>query len=128
MDVTFAVLGAVFLVVTTNIALSVRERAREIAIMKALGFTPRTIVELVVAESVLTALAAGLIGCVGMRVLFEDVLGRPTVLRYFPSFAPSWSTVLTGLAIALAMGLLSSIVPAVQAARVQVVAGLRQVG
>lgn len=128
-DVTFVVLGVVFLVVSNTMAMGVRERTREIAVMKAIGFTPAHVVGLVIAEGVVTALLGGLVGCVGTRVLFENVLHRPTIIMgYFPNFAPTWTTVFEGLAIAAVIGLLSALVPAVQAARVEVVAGLRRVG
>jgi putative ABC transport system permease protein len=128
-NVTFVVLGVVFLVVSNTMAMGVRERTREIATMKAIGFTPGHVVSLVIAEGVVTALLGGLLGCVGTRILFEDVLGRPTiVMGYFPDFSPTWTTVGQGMALAALIGFLSALVPAVQAARIEVVAGLRRVG
>jgi putative ABC transport system permease protein len=129
MNVTFVVLGVVFLVVSNTMAMGVRERTREIAVMKAIGFTPSHVVSLVIGEGIVTALLGGLLGCVGTRVLFENVLHRPTILLgYFPAFSPTWTTVSEGMAIAAAIGVLSALVPAVQAARVEVTAGLRRVG
>jgi len=125
---SYFVLAIVLLVVTNTMAMSVRERAREIAVLKALGFTPGRVVALIVAESLITALAAGLVGCVGLRLLFEDVLGRPTVLRFFPNFSPSWDTVARGMLIAMGIGVVSAILPALFAARVEVARGLRRVG
>lgn len=128
-NVTFVVLGVVFLVVSNTMAMGVRERTREIAVMKAIGFTPRHLVGLVIAEGVFTALLGGLLGCVGTRIVFENILHRPTIiLGYFPDFAPTWTTVAEGMAIAAVIGFLSAFVPAVQAARIEVVAGLRRVG
>jgi putative ABC transport system permease protein len=128
-NVTFVVLGVVFLVVSNTMAMGVRERTREIATMKAIGFTPSHVVSLVIAEGVVTALLGGLLGCVGTRVLFENVLGRPTIIMgYFPDFSPTWTTVAEGMALAAVIGFLSALVPAVQAARIEVVAGLRRVG
>ncbi len=128
-NVTFVVLGVVFLVVSNTMAMGVRERTREIATMKAIGFTPRHVVSLVIAEGVVTALVGGFLGCVGTRVLFENVLGRPTiVMGYFPDFSPTWATVGQGMGLAALIGFLSALVPAVQAARIEVVAGLRRVG
>lgn len=128
-DVTFVVLGVVFLVVSNTMAMGVRERTREVAVMKAIGFTPVHVVSFVIAEGVFTALLGGTLGCVGTRVLFENVLHRPTIiLGYFPNFSPTWFTVGEGMAISAAIGFLSALLPAVQAARVEVVAGLRRVG
>lgn len=125
--VTLVVLAAVFLVVANTMAMAVRERTREVAILKALGFQPATVVTLVAGEGLLVGACGWLVGCVGARVLFELVLGRPTLFHYFPDFVPSWTTVLTGLPIALAIGLGSALGPAALAARIEVVAGLRRV-
>jgi putative ABC transport system permease protein len=125
--VTFVVLGAVFLVVANTMAMAVRERTREVAIMKALGFEPGIVIALIAGEGVAVGLAGWLVGCVGARVLFDQVLGRPTVMQFFPDFVPSWATVVTGLPIALGIGLLSALGPAALAARIEVVAGLRRV-
>jgi putative ABC transport system permease protein len=127
MKATVVVLGVVFLVVMNTMAMSVRERTREVAVLKALGFSPRLVVSLVIGEGVFTALIGGAIGTIGTRLVFE-LLGRPTVLVYFPNFYPSWTTVGTGLAIAFLIGLFSSVVPALQASRIEVVKGLRRVG
>jgi putative ABC transport system permease protein len=128
MKVTAVVIGVVLLVVANALVMSVRERTREIAVLKALGFTPQLVIALVVSESVLVSELAGVLGCVGARVLFENVLGRPTVLKYFSEFSPPWSTVGTGLAIAGMVGVLSAVVPAWLAARIDVAHGLRRVG
>lgn len=122
-----AVVTAMLFIMINTMAMAVRERTREIAIMKAIGFTPGSILFLVVAESIGTCLFAGVFACVGFRVLFENVLHRPNVI-IFPNFCPPWTTVGSGLAIAFAMGMISGLLPALRAARLEVVSGLRRVG
>jgi putative ABC transport system permease protein len=61
--VGLAVVALIMLVAANSIAMSVRERTCEVALMKALGFPPSRILALVMMESALLGLAAGLIGC-----------------------------------------------------------------
>ncbi len=123
-----AVVTAMLLIMINTMAMAVRERTREIAIMKAIGFTPSSVLFLVVAESVGTCLLAGVFACVGFRLLFANALHRPNLTAMFPNFCPSWQTTGTGVAIALGMGIVSGLVPALRAASLQVVPGLRRVG
>ena len=128
MSLSAAVLGAMLLIMVNTMAMAVRERTREIAIMKAIGFTPGMVVYLVVSESILTCLMGGVIGCVGSRILFDNVLHRPNIGTFFPNFCPSWETVGMGMGLAGAMGVVAGLLPAIRAARLEVVAGLRRVG
>jgi putative ABC transport system permease protein len=125
--VTWIALVVVFFIVTNAMAGSVRERASEIAVLKTLGFAPRTVAALVAGECLLVAALGGAVASLGTRVLFHDVLGRPTVLRYFPEFAPPWTTVVTGLGLSLVLGAVAGIWPAVLASRVTPAQGLRRV-
>src|SRR5205807_346765 len=119
---------AMLLIMINTMAMAVRERTREIAIMKAIGFTPGSVLFLVVAEALGTCLVAGVFACVGFRLAFDKLLHRPDFTMMFPKFCPSWETVGIGLAIAAGMGLISGLVPALRAARLEVTAGMRRVG
>jgi putative ABC transport system permease protein len=123
-----AIGGIVFftlLLVTGNtMALAVRERMGELAVMKAVGFSDRFVLFIVLAESVLIAVVGGAIG-LGFSKLFT-LSGDPTggVLQ---SFFLSGSAILLGMLAAFAVGILAGILPASSAMRLRVVDALRRI-
>ena len=123
-----AIGGIVFftlLLVTGNtMALAVRERMGELAVMKAVGFSDQFVLLIVLAESVLIAVVGGAIG-LGFSKLFT-LGGDPTggVLQSF--FLPG-SAILLGMIAAFAVGILAGILPASSAMRLRVVDALRRV-
>ena len=63
LSICFAVVFATLLVSATTMAMSIRERTREVAVLKTLGFTRQTILRLYIGEAVLVALTGGALGC-----------------------------------------------------------------
>ena len=119
---TFVLAG--FLLVAINTMLMAgRERTREIAMLKTLGFPDGLILKLVLAESTFIALLGGLLGCVGAWALFKAVPSFGGGL--FGNFQVRPSTVWIGIAIATGMGIVSGLLPALAAARLRVVDALR---
>jgi putative ABC transport system permease protein len=104
-----------------------RERTTEIAVLKAIGFGKQRILFLVLAEAMLVAGLGGLLGTVGSKLLCDVVDISRFSGGFLPFFYIPWSTALLGLAVALAIGFVSGLVPAVSAARLSVVRGLRKV-
>lgn len=121
-----AIVAAIMLVSMNTMMMAARERTREIAVLKALGFTDRTVLALVLAESLLIALAGGLLGTGLARAVFSAT--DFTAGGFFPSFEVTSGTVVRALGIALSLGLLSGAIPAYNAARLRVVDALRYVG
>jgi putative ABC transport system permease protein len=123
-----AIGGVVFftlLLVTGNtMALAVRERMGELAVMKAVGFSDRFVLFIVLAESVFVAVVGGAIG-LALAKLFT-LGGDPTggVLQTF--LLPS-SAMLVGIMAAIGIGILAGILPATTAMRLRVVDALRRV-
>ncbi len=123
-----AIGGVVFftlLLVTGNtMALAVRERMGELATMKAVGFSDRFVLFIVLAESVFVAIVGGAIGLL-LAKLFT-LGGDPTggVLQTF--FLPA-SSMLLGILAAIGIGLLAGIMPATTAMRLRVVDALRRI-
>jgi putative ABC transport system permease protein len=122
--------GATFGALNTMYS-AVAARGREIATLRALGFQGAPVVVSVMAESLLLALAGGLIGG-GLAWAIAD--GYQTATMNWQSFSQvAFSLTVTprllagGIAYALAMGFLGGIFPAVGAVRTPIVAGLRQV-
>lgn len=126
-SIVTSVLGAVFfsmlLVTGMTMAQSVRERTRELAVMKTVGFSNGHVTGLVLAESLLLALIGAAIG-LGLAYAFVNGAGG-MVRRYLDAFNLTPDSLLTGLAFALALGLLAGALPAAQALRLRIVDALR---
>jgi len=117
------------LLVTGNtMAIAVRERTAELAVLKAVGYSDRFVLLFVMMESLVVALFGGFLGLLSAK-LFELLLKvartpLDTVLPYF--YIPA-NALLVGLAVALAIGTASGLLPALGAMRLRVVDALRRV-
>lgn len=123
------VIAATMLLTAGNtMAMAVRERTTEVAVLKALGFLPGRIVGLIVVESMLLSGLAGLVGVGGFWaltwLLFTKLGARIPMLWFQPTLPTSLALGL--LAGAALLGAVAGIVPAVIAARRHVVDGLRR--
>jgi putative ABC transport system permease protein len=111
------------LLVTGNtMAIAVRERTSELAVMKAVGFSDRFVLGLVLAESLLIAPVGGGIGLWLARGVVAQDLTRGLLLIYLPG-----SALAAGAVLALATGLLAGLLPALGAMRLSVVDALRRI-
>ncbi len=123
-----AIGGVVFftlLLVTGNtMATSVRERIGELAVLKAVGFSDKFVLFLVLSESILVAVLGGAIG-IGLSKLFT-LGGDPTGGILYSFFLPG-SAILLGIGAAFAVGFFSGILPAITAMRLNVVNALRRI-
>lgn len=118
--ISTAVLFTILLVTVNTIALSIRERRKEIAVMKALGYTPRNIRWLIIGESVFTSLVAGLIGTAVAYVLF-NMRGLTLSLGLTFDFRVQPEIVGFGVGLSILLGLISGLIPAYNASRVNVI-------
>jgi putative ABC transport system permease protein len=121
--------GVVFftlLLVTGNtMAISVRERVGELAVLKAIGYPDRYILFFVLAEALVIALIGGLIG-LGLAVLAIPVVGA-ALRGLLPPLLLSASVLSLGLAFAVFVGVASGLLPGIGAMRLRVVNALRRV-
>jgi putative ABC transport system permease protein len=114
------------LLVTGNtMAISVRERTSELAVLKAIGFSNRSILFFVLGESLLIALVGGLLGLLLAAVLIP-VFGH-FLNGMIPSLVLSPALLAFGLAIALVVGVMGGLLPGIGAMRMRVVNALRRV-
>lgn len=120
-----AVVFAILLVSANTMAMSIRERTREIAVLKTLGFARSTILGLFVGEAVMLALAGGILGSAAAFVLG---VGAAKAGGFAGALQVTGWTMLVALAVAAMMGFFSSIVPSYNASRVGIVDGLRHIG
>ncbi len=114
------------LLVTGNtMAISVRERISELAVLKAIGFTDRSVLFLVLAESVVIASIGGGLGLLLALVLIPGISVALTGL--LPPLLLSKPLLALGLGFALFVGAASGLLPGIGAMRMRVVNALRRV-
>ena len=102
-----------------------RERISELAVLKAIGYSDRTVLFFVLAESLAIALIGGLLG-LGLAVLAVPVLGK-ALNGLLPSLVLSPAILSLGLLVAVLVGAVSGIIPGIGAMRMRVVNALRRV-
>jgi len=124
LSVGSVVFFTLLLVTGNTMAIAVRERVRELAVLKAVGFSDRFVLGVTLAETLLLAAAGGGLGLV-LAKLFT-LRGDPTG-GLLPFFYLSPGAMLAGLGLALLVGFLAGILPALAAMRLRVVDALRRV-
>ncbi len=112
------------LLVTGNtMAIAVRERTGELAVLKAVGFSDAFVLRLVLSESLLVALVGGTLGLgLAKYLISERDLTQGLILLYLPG-----TSLGAGLLTALLVGFAAGIVPALSAMRLTVVEALRRI-
>ena len=114
------------LLVTGNtMAISVRERTSELAVLKAIGFSDRSVLFFVLGESLVIALVGGLLGLL-LAIAVIPVLAN-ALSGMLPALILSPALIAFGLLTALMVGIASGILPGVGAMRMRVVNALRRV-
>jgi putative ABC transport system permease protein len=123
-----AVVFAIMLVSANTMAMSVRSRTREVAVLKTLGFTKQRVLSIFVSESVALAVLGGLLG---ILVAIPVISG---MTRSFIGFGIPLNMKVNaptaGLAmlVAVVLGIVSGYLPAYKASRMNIVDGLRHIG
>jgi putative ABC transport system permease protein len=120
-----AVVFAILLVSANAMMMSARERTREVAVLKTVGFTDRTLFGLVMIEAGLITVTGAVIGLGGAKLLYRAT--NFNAGGFLPGFDVAPRTLAIGATVALLLMLASGIVPALRAARLPVIQALRQV-
>jgi putative ABC transport system permease protein len=128
LSISLAVLFATLLVSSNTVAMSIRERTREVAMMRSLGFQPRLIQALFVGETVTLAVDGWLFGTLaayGMiyAMVHSRAAGAFAVLLKIPA-----TTLAASLPVALMVGALSAAIPSYRVSRINIVQGLHHIG
>ncbi len=121
-------IGAVFGALNTMYS-AVAERGREIAIMRALGFSSWNVILSFLFEALLISFVAGLIGCLAvlpLNGLTTNTMNFQTFSNIAFAFKITFDLLLLGLLFALVMGVLGGMLPAVRAALRPVAVALRE--
>ncbi len=104
------------------IAMSVRERTREIGVLKAIGFSPKLVLVMILVESSILSTLGGALGLGGAALTVGSEGANMAGLMLSPQ------TALFAAALSVLIGLLGGLIPAVSAARLRTVDALRVIG
>jgi len=122
-----AVVFASLLVSANTMAMSIRERTREVAVLKTLGFTRKVVLALFVGEAVVVAVLAGIIG-ISLGSLAMYLVGHNPNLGFFQGISVSPITMVLAILLAATVGLVAAVLPSHNASKVDIVEGLRYIG
>ncbi len=124
MAICSAVTFTILLVSANTVSMAVRERTREMAILRTLGYRPSEILELILGEAVCLSIFGGILGLgIGMLMSYGLEAAAPQMMQ-----SVRWQAGIIVVATAAVVGLLSAILPAFIASRKNVVESLRFTG
>jgi putative ABC transport system permease protein len=121
-----AVVFTTLLVCANTMAMSIRERTREVAVLRTLGFTRERILRLLLGESIVISLIGGIVG-VALGTLIIKAMSRPGI--GLP--VSMHMTIYTALAVMLVagfVGMVSGLIPSYRASNLGIVDALRHIG
>ncbi len=127
---SFVVLAIQGLVLANAMGMSVRERSREYASLRSIGFSSRWVARLVLTEAALVGAMGAAVGLVvawlavgrGLAPFFEHELAF-----FFPVFRVAPTTLAIAAGVALATALASGVAPAIGTARARLTEAMRRV-
>jgi putative ABC transport system permease protein len=129
--VSFVILGIMLLILGNTIAMGVRERTKEYAVLRAIGFEPWHVRFFVIAEAAALGVISGIVGVILGYLFVNNVLGRAieeNMGSWFPYFRVEPKVAGLAFVIAIALSAVASLIPSIQAGRVSVTDALRRVG
>lgn len=116
------VVGAAFvtilMIVGNTMVMAVRERTREIGVLKTLGFTGGRVLRLVLGETLLLALIGGVPGLVAAALV--TTVMQQSLANFVPGLQLNAAIVAVGFALMLGLGVLTGLAPAINAFRLKI--------
>ena len=119
-----AVLFAILLVSANTMMMAARERVGEVAVMKTLGFQNGALFGIVLAEAIGICLVGGALGLLGAWFTLGSARQIQSII---PGYTIDAGTMVLGFGMAVVLGALTGLVPALQASRLSVVEALRTI-
>lgn len=117
-----SIIATLAVVISNAISISVRERRKEMAVLKVIGFQPNQIMFLVLGEAIFLGVVAGSISSIGTYYFVNKVLGGiPFPIAFFSSFPVLDGALWWGAAIGLVTSFAGSILPALSTRSIKVV-------
>lgn len=126
-NIGFAVIAMMVLVAANTMAMSIRERTTEVAILKTLGFSRKLVMGLVIGESTLISAIGGFAGILLAVSIITLMRITGIQVAIFPYLMLTPQNILLGVAVTFLVGISSGILPAWRSASLNVVEGLRRV-
>jgi len=121
-----AVVFTTLLVCANTMAMSIRERTREVAVLRTVGFTQRRILKLLLSESIAISVLGGLIGILlatgAVLFMSRPGMGMPVSMHM------TAATAAVVMVVAFLVGIVSGLVPSYRAANLGIVDALRHIG
>lgn len=129
LSISAAVTFTILLVSGNTMAMSVRERIKEVGILKTLGFTNGMVLSLIIGEAITIALIGGIIGTL-LAAGLANLVGKFAVgfAQQLNNMSITPITGLISLGVAVLLGLISSFIPAWNAARTNILDSLKYSG
>ncbi len=128
LSICLAVLFATILTSANAIAMSIRERTREVAVLRSLGFTPGKLSSLLVGESVGVCLVGWLLASIAAFVMIYAIVHTAGGEGFQLLLKLKWPTVLFCFFVAVMVGCLSAALPAHRVSHMPIVNALRHIG
>jgi putative ABC transport system permease protein len=125
--ISFVIIGIIMLVLGNTMIMSSRERTREYAVLKTIGFSGRQLLGMIAGESLLIAVLGGTLG---LLATFPSVNFFQALMPkgFFPVFFIEPITIVLAAAAALLVGVVAAIFPVHRALQTKIVEGLRFLG
>ena len=122
--ITIGIIAAIILVAANSLAISIRARTSEIAVLKTLGFTNAAVQTIILIESTFISLVGGVLGCL---IAFFAFNGMTLPIAQGAYFEITKDTIIGGIIASGIIGLVSGFIPAYRASRLRIVDALRRV-
>ena len=127
-SISAAVTFAVLLIVANTMAMSIRERTTELAVLRALGFPTNTVLTLLTAESLVICLVGVSAGCLAAWAICRTVAGYALGGLFLVNLEIGLPGALSALGVATLTSLASTLVPAYRASRMSIAEALSYSG
>ncbi|MFH1227871.1 MAG: FtsX-like permease family protein [Planctomycetota bacterium] len=111
--------------IANTISMSIRDRTRQIGVLRTLGYTRPRILSLILLESVIMSIIGGALGCLAVFAIFRLFGVSIQILTYRFSISLDASVVIMSMGIAVLVGIIGSLAPAYRASRLNIVNSLR---
>ena len=128
LSICAAVVFAILLVSSNTMAMSIRGRTREVAVLKTLGFTRQRLLAIFVGESIALSVGGGILGILAAAGMLQWLTHSSLAVGIPAGMRVTFPTMVAALLVAATVGFVSGCLPAYNAARINIVDGLRHIG